>query len=81
MMSWCAAENYRPGLASENYYFCLGLLKLCMSYSHKTRASSVLILSAHYPGKFSVHYYSLSRLSNIYFKKTHTQEAGAEFHY
>lgn len=66
MMSWCTAENYRPGLAVENYYFCLRLFTLCMSYSYEIKASCVLILNAHCPGKFKVYYYSLG--NNIYFK-------------
>lgn len=68
MMSWCAAENYRPGLAVENYYFYPGLLTLCMSYSHKIKASYVLSLNAHCPGKFKVYCYSLSNLSDTYLK-------------
>lgn len=73
MRSWCAAENYRPGLDIENYYFYLGLLTLCMSYSHETRASCVLIRSVLCPGRFNIYYYSLSNLSNIYVKKLRRQ--------
>lgn len=57
-MSWCAAENYRLGLAVENYHFYPGLLTLCMSYSHEIKASYVLAINALCPGK----------LSNTYFK-------------
>lgn len=67
-MSWCAVENYRPGLAVENYYFYLGLLMLCMSYSYETKASYVLVPNTHCPGKLKVYYNSLSNLSNVYFK-------------
>ena len=50
MMSWYVTENYRPGLAVENYYFYLGLPMLCMSSSHKTKVSCILLLNAHCPG-------------------------------
>jgi hypothetical protein len=55
-MSWCAAENYRPGLAIENYYFYLECLMLCISYSPETKAFYVLIHSVPCPDKFYICY-------------------------